>query len=378
MGRAPVRGRYIGRMHTSPLDDRHRELGAKFSEFGGWQMPLEYQGAGVLAEHRSVRSSVGLFDVSHLGKVAITGPGAAEFLNRCFTNDLTKIGPGQAQYTFCCDESGGTIDDMLVYVRSADDVLAMPNAANSAEVIARLDAAAPDGINIIDLHHEYAVLAVQGPASDDVMTQLGLPIEHPYMTFVEASLDERSMIVCRSGYTGERGCELLVNTGDAHYMWDRLMEAGAAHGIQPCGLGARDTLRTEMGLSLHGHELSTEITPVMARSGWAIGWNKEEFWGKKALEAQREAKNCRLIRGIRAAGRAIPRAGMTVRDGDGADVGVVTSGTFSPSLEYGIGLVLVDRDITYDDQVQIDVRRRQETFDVVKPPFVTPVSNPTA
>lgn len=363
-------------MQTSPLNDRHQALGAKFSEFGGWQMPLEYEGAGVLAEHRAVRSGVGMFDVSHLGKARISGPGAADFLNRCFTNDLERISPGQGQYTFCCDDHGGTVDDMLVYLRSADDVFAMPNAANSAAVIARLNAAAPDDIDVADSHHDYAVLAVQGPASDDVLEALGLPTSHAYMSFVDAEIDGGPVIVCRSGYTGERGCELLIDWSDASMVWDKLMDAGMQYGIQPCGLGSRDTLRTEMGLSLHGQELSPEVTPVMARSGWAIGWSKEQFWGKDALEAQREAKTCRLIRGIKATGRAIPRPGMVVRDAGGGHVGEVTSGTFSPTLEQGIGLALVDRDIGFGDQVHVDVRRRQEAFDMVKPPFVTPGSDP--
>lgn len=364
-------------MQSSPLDDRHRALGAKFSEFGGWQMPLEYADAGVLAEHRAVRTTVGLFDVSHLGKTRISGPGAADFLNSCFTNDLDRISTGQAQYTFCCDDNGGTIDDMLVYLRSPDDILAMPNAANCAAVNARLDAAAPADVHITDQHHDYGVLAVQGPKSDAVLERLGLPTDLEYMSFVDAQLGSSSVMVCRSGYTGERGCELLVDIADTAKIWDMILEAGAEDGIQVCGLGARDTLRTEMGLSLHGNELSREITPVMARSSWAIGWAKDDFWGKQALEAQRADKTCRLIRGIQSTGRAIPRPGMTIRDDNGGEIGAVTSGTFSPTAEIGIGLALVERDHTFGDQVHVDVRRRQETFELVKPPFVHPGSNPS-
>ncbi len=364
----------------SPLHDRHVALGAKLAEFGGWSMPLEYAQGGVLSEHAAVRESVGLFDVSHLGKATVKGTGAVDFVNACLTNDLRRIGPGQAQYTLCCDEDGGTVDDLIAYVRSEFDVLLVPNAANTAAVVQRLMAAAPAGIEVVDRHREYAVLAVQGPLSDEVLQALGVSVEHRYMSFVEGVVQlpgsvAVDAIVCRTGYTGERGYELVVRAEDAGVVWDALLEAGAPHGIRPCGLGARDTLRTEMGYPLHGHELSPEISPVMARAAWAVGWDKESFWGKDALTAQREAKAGRLLRGILSQGRGIPRPGMAVRvvDADGAPgevVGEVTSGTFSPTLRQGIGLALLDRSVSFDDEVLVEVRRRAEPFVVVKPPFV--------
>ena len=370
----------------SPLHDRHVALGAKLAEFGGWAMPLEYAGVvgddgqrdrgGVLAEHAAVREAVGLFDVSHLGKALVRGAGAADFVNATLTNDLRRIGPGQAQYTLCCDEDGGTVDDLIVYPRSDFEVFLIPNAANTAAVVARLRAAAPAGVEVTDLHRDYGVLAVQGPLSDEVLAALDLPTDHPYMSFTDASIGGADVTVCRTGYTGEKGYELVVPSDAAEAVWDAVLEAGRSHGIRPAGLGARDTLRTEMGYPLHGHELSAEISPVMARAVWAIGWDKPEFWGKDALTRQRAERSGPLLRGLRATGRGIPRPGMAVRavvDGEPGDVvGEVTSGTFSPTLRQGIGLALLDRAVTDGDTVVVEVRGRHEAFDVVKPPFVQP------
>ena len=356
----------------SPLHDRHVALGAKFSEFGGWEMPLEYTGGGVLAEHKAVRDGVGLFDVSHLGKALVRGAGAAEFVNRCFTNDLNKIGPGQAQYTLCCDESGGTVDDLIQYLRSDFEVFLIPNAANTAEVVARLQAAAPDGIEVTDLHRDYAVLAIQGPSSDELLEALNLPVDHDYMSFADAEIGGKEVTVCRTGYTGERGYELVVPSADALAVWDAVVEAGEPFGLRAAGLGARDTLRTEMGYPLHGHELSAEISPVMARTGWAVGWAKPEFWGKAALEQQKAEKVVRTLRGLAAQGRGIPRPGMTVADESGAEIGEITSGTFSPTLRQGIALALLEPGIADGATVTVDVRGRSEAFTVTKPPFVQP------
>jgi len=354
----------------SPLHDRHVALGAKFAEFGGWDMPLEY--TGVVSEHTAVREGVGVFDVSHLGKAVVRGTGAADFVNRCLTNDLARIAPGQAQYTLCCDEDGGTVDDLIVYLRSDFEVFLIPNAANTAAVVARLQAAAPEGIEVVDQHRELAVIAVQGPLSDEVLTGLGLPTDHAYMSFTTGALDGHEFTVCRTGYTGERGYELVVPAAGAGAVWDAVMSAGEPHGIAACGLGARDTLRTEMGYPLHGHELSSEISPVMARAGWAVGWSKPEFWGKAVLEQQRAAKTVRTLRGLTADGRGIPRPGMVVRDADGTAIGEVTSGTFSPTLRQGVGLALLEPGVADGAAVTVDVRKRSEAFTVVKPPFVAP------
>jgi aminomethyltransferase len=352
-----------------PLAERHRELGATFAEFGGWLMPVSY--AGTVAEHTATRNTVGLFDVSHLGKALVKGPGAAAFVNSALTNDLNRIQPGKAQYTLCCNESGGVIDDLIAYYVSSDEIFLVPNAANTAAVVAALKDAAPVGITITDEHRSYAVLAVQGPRSTEVLTELGLPTDMDYMGYADAALDGVPVRVCRSGYTGEHGYELLPPWDSAGVVFDALLGAVKRADGQLAGLGARDTLRTEMGYPLHGHELSADISPLQARCGWAIGWKKDAFFGRDALLAQKEAGPPRLLRGLRAVGRGVLRPDLNVLDGETA-VGVTTSGTFSPTLKIGIALALIDVDAGVQDgqHVTVDVRGRGIECEVVKPPFV--------
>ena len=354
----------------SPLDERHRALGAKMADFGGWDMPIEYPGGGVVREHTAVRERVGIFDVSHLGKATVKGAGALDFVNSCLTNDLRKIGPGQAQYTMCCDESGGVVDDLIVYVKAEDDLFLIPNAANTAEVVRRLKEAAPEGIEVADAHEEYAVLAVQGPKSDEVVSALALPVDHDYMSFDEADWQGRPVTVCRTGYTGERGYELVSRWEDALALWDALLEAAAPYEGLPCGLGARDTLRNEMGYPLHGQDLSLDITPVQARAGWAVGWKKDSFWGKDALTKEKAEGPRRISRGLKLTGRGIPRAHCVVRSTEGEELGEVTSGTFSPTLGQGVALALMLPDVAEGDTVAVDVRGRLLEAVVTKPPFV--------
>ena len=335
-------------------------------------MPLEYP-TGVLKEHAAVRTSVGIFDVSHLGKIVVRGEGAVEFLNGCLSNDLGRIGPGRAQYTLVCDaETGGIVDDLIVYFHDDDHLLLVPNAANSAEVKKRLEAECPDGVTVTDHHQSHAVLAVQGTRSDEVLQTVGLPVGHEYMSFQQAPFEEHEVVVCRTGYTGERGYELIADNGVAPALWDALLAAGEQHGILPCGLGARDTLRTEMGYPLHGQDISLQVTPVQARLGWAVGWSKPAFWGKAALAAEKEAGSRVTLRGLVAQGRGIARPQMSVKVTQDLPVGFVTSGTFSPTLRKGIALALVNSQIQLDAEVLVDVRGRPEVFVVTKPPFVEP------
>ncbi|WP_084432057.1 glycine cleavage system aminomethyltransferase GcvT [Kibdelosporangium aridum] len=349
-----------------PLHDLHASLDATFAPFGGWEMPIQYK-TGVVAEHTAVRENVGIFDVSHLGKVRVTGPGAADFVNRCLTNDLNRIAPGKAQYTLCCTETGGTVDDIIVYLVGPQDVFLVPNAANTAEVARRLIEAAPEGISVTDEHRQHAVLAVQGPRSAELLDGLGLPTELEYMAYRDAEWRGLKVRVCRTGYTGEHGYELIPAWGDAPVVWEALREAGGV----PCGLGARDTLRTEMGYPLHGHELSLEISPVQAGSTWAVGWKKDEFWGREALIAERK-EPARRLRCLRALDRGVPRPEMPVLDADGKQIGVTTSGTFSPTLKTGIALALIDTSAGIDvgAEVTLDVRGRKLRCEVVKAPFV--------
>jgi aminomethyltransferase len=353
----------------SPLHDRHVALGAKFAAFGGWDMPLEYAGGGVLKEHAAVREAAGVFDVSHLGKARVRGAGAADFVNSCLTNDLARITPGKAQYTLCCDESGGVVDDLIAYLYGDDHVFLIPNAANTAEVVRRLAEAAPAGLTVTDEHRDFVILAVQGPRSAEVLDKLGLPTDHGYMSFATASFQGADLTVCRTGYTGEHGYELVAGRDDAAAVWDAIIDAG----VRPCGLGARDTLRTEMGYPLHGQELSLDISPVQARSGWAVGWDKPVFWGRAALQAEKTAGPRRHLRGLELTGRGIPRGHMRVYAGE-SPVGEITSGTFSPTRKVGIALALIDTAaaLADGDLVEIDIRGRRTEARLVKPPFVTP------
>jgi aminomethyltransferase len=358
----------------SPLHDRHVDLGAKLADFGGWEMPIEYaaSGGGVLKEHAAVRDTVGVFDVSHLGKATVRGDGARAFVNACLSNDLDRIEPGKAQYTLCCDPSGGVVDDLIAYLVSDDEVFLVPNAANTAEVVRRLQAAAPPGVTVTGQHAGFGVLAVQGPRSAEVLDRLGLPSEQPYMAYVDSEYDGRAVRICRTGYTGEHGYELIPAWKDTAVLWDALVDVLRELGGMPAGLGARDTLRTEMGYPLHGQDLSLEISPLEARAGWAVGWKKDEFWGREALLGEKAAGPMRVLWGLEALDRGIPRAHMSVLNGAGKQVGEVTSGTFSPSLKKGIGLALIHAasGVAEGDEVTVDVRGRQTPVRVVKPPFV--------
>jgi len=355
---------------SGPLHDRHLALGATLGPFGGWSMPIAYP-AGTVAEHTAVREAVGVFDVSHLGKLQVSGPGAAAFVNSCLTADLERIGPGQAQYTLCCTPSGGVVDDLIAYLDGPDSVLLVPNAANSAAVAALLREAAPADLTITDRHRDLAVIAVQGPRSAELFATMfagfGGIADLDYMAFTDAG----EVRVCRTGYTGEHGYELLVPAATAPGIWDGLLAGAESVGGLPCGLGARDTLRTEMGYPLHGQDLSVDISPVQAGSSWAVGWSKPEFWGRSALVAEKAEGPARRLRGLRATGRGVPRAGMAVLR-DGVPVGVTTSGTFSPTLKAGIALALIDTaaGVQTDDTLSVDVRGRGLEVTVVKPPFV--------
>jgi glycine cleavage system T protein (aminomethyltransferase) len=355
---------------VSPLNDRHVELGAKFAEFGGWSMPLEYTGA--VKEHRAVRGGVGVFDVSHLGKAVVKGPGAARYVNACLTNDLSRLSPGQAQYTLCCTAEGGVVDDLIAYLKSDDEVFLVPNAANAATVVDLLKRDAPEGVSVVNAHRDYAVLAVQGPSSDATLTAMRYPVGHEYMSFATVEHEGVEVVVCRTGYTGERGYELVVPVDAAVAVWDAVLAAGSSHDLLPAGLAARDTLRTEMGYPLHGQDISPAVSPVEARLGWAVGWRKDSFWGHRALRAQKEHGVSRYLRGLVASGRGIPRPHMRVFDASERPLGEVTSGTFSPTRKLGVALALLDAGVSVGDEVVVDVRGRSEPFVVTKPPFVTP------
>lgn len=340
------------------------------ADFGGWLMPIEYPGAGVLAEHSAVRERVGLFDVSHLGKASVKGEGALEFLNSMFTNDLTRIVDSKAQYTLLCNPDGGVIDDLIAYRISDSDFFLIPNASNTTDVVRVLSESAPASITVTNLHEKFAVLALQGPRAVDVVKSLGINPTMDYMAFAHVTIAGCDVILCRTGYTGEHGYELVPSWEDACVVWDALVAAMQPFDGAICGLGARDTLRTEMGYPLHGHELSLEISPVQASAGWAIGWKKENFRGSQVLQSQREEGVVRTMKALKSNDRGIPRAGMAIKDSEGTEIGIVTSGTFSPSLKVGIALALMDPAYAIGDVVTIDVRGRQSSATISALPFM--------
>ena len=344
------------------------------ADFGGWEMPIEYpagDGGGVIAEHSAVRERIGLFDVSHLGKARVRGVGATAFVNSCITNDLSRIGDGQAQYTMLCDDaSGGVIDDLIVYRISDDELFLVPNAANTAEVVARLKANVPQGVEVVDEHEKFAVFALQGPLTFELLKSIGIEIDLNYMSFTRAEIADREVILCRTGYTGEQGVEIIPRWHDALVVWKTLVSEVEKCGGRISGLGARDTLRTEMCYPLHGHELSLTISPLEAGATWAVGWKKESFWGSRVLRAQKESGNHRRLIAFTMRDRGIPRAEMKVVDVNGAEIGVVTSGTFSPTLKNGIGLALVSKSISVGEEICIDIRGKMCSAEIKPAPLV--------
>jgi aminomethyltransferase len=358
-------------LRRTPLEADHRALGAKLAPFAGWLMPIEYEGA--LAEHRSVRSRVGLFDLTHLGKVEVTGPGALGMLQRMVTNDLSRIGVGEAQYNLVLNEGGGVIEDLIVYRLGEERFFVVPNAANAPRVLRMMEEeTAEDPLHLI-YHQDWCFLAVQGPVSIDVVS--GLFPEAARLTFmrcVEAEYHRRPVIVTRSGYTGEVGFELFTYQDVAESLWRELLDTVRAADGAPCGLAARDVLRLEMGYPLYGQDLFEASTALEAGLGWAVAIDKGEFRGRAALVRQRDEGLPSLLRGLRMQSRRhIPRAHYPVFVGDQL-VGEVTSGTFSPELGTGIALAYVwpGDVVELGQEVEVDIRGRRGAATVVKPPFV--------
>ena len=359
-------------LKRTPLFPAHQARGAKCADFGGWEMPIEYSGA--VAEHEAVRSSVGVFDVSHMGKLRVTGPAAVNALNFIVTGELGKITAGQAQYSMLCNADGGIIDDFIVYRRSDDQVFVIPNASNAAEVAAIFSAALPSNMEVENLHEQLGIIAVQGPKSPQVLSGIGLTTDLDYMSFTTAQFGGIEVTVCRTGYTGEVGFEIVAPVEVLPELWDAILVQAEKVGGAPAGLGARDVLRTEMGYPLHGQDISPTITPVEALLSWSVGWAKPEFHGRDALLAQREAGAPRKRVALRTVGRGIPRAHMGVySDAELANrIGEVTSGTFSPTLKQGIALALIDSSALAGDPscFYIDVRGKALECERTSIPFI--------
>ena len=345
-------------------------MNAKVADFGGWLMPIEYPQSGVIAEYSSVRERVGIFDVSHLGKISVKGDGALVFLNQMVTNDLNRITDGQAQYTLLCNENGGVVDDLIIYRNSDTDFFLVPNAANTASVFEILKAEATTNLIIENLHEKFAVIALQGPKSFELLNSIGIDTNIDYMQFLKTEIGGVKVNLCRTGYTGELGFEIIPAWSEAGKVWDILVENVNKFNGLVCGLGARDLLRTEMGYPLHGHELSLDISPVEAAAGWAVGWGKEVFRGRTTLLNQKEKGTKLKLKALLSIGRGIPRKDMQVKNVAGEVIGYVTSGTFSPSLKKGIGLALINSDSKKGDKVLIDIRGLDAEFEVVQLPLV--------
>jgi aminomethyltransferase len=354
----------------TPLFDRHVRAGARLVEFAGWEMPVQY--AGILEEHEAVRTRVGLFDVSHMGEVVFRGPRAREALDRLFTNDLSKCADGQAQYGCVCRETGGIVDDVVVYRRSAEDLLVCVNASNRQKDFEWLRDHSP-GVDVQNESDEWAQLAVQGPLAAQLVQRITNVNLSALRTFRFASGEVAGIpaVVARTGYTGEDGLEIFCPSAEGPRLWDALMETGAHEKIQPCGLGARDSLRLEMAYRLYGSDMNDDTTPLEAGLGWVVKLEKGEFVGRDALLKQREQGLARKLVGFVVTDSGIARHGYPVLQ-DGRKVGEVTSGTKSPSLKLPIGLAYVPPALAAEGSTfQVEIRGRPAAAKVVKTPFYT-------
>lgn len=355
-------------LKRTPLEDEHRAAGAKLGAFAGWNMPIEYSGA--LSEHRAVRERAGLFDLTHLGKVDVTGPGAVSMLQHLVTGDVAGIEIGEALYCLVCNERGGAIDDLIVYRLEEDRFFVVPNAANAARVLELLEQEPADGPVHLMFHQDWCFLAVQGPRSVEITARLFPEAEKlTFLRCAETEYRRRPLILTRSGYTGEVGFELFTYQDVALHLWRELIEAGESFDIAPCGLAARDVLRLEMGYPLHGQDIDEQHTPLEAGLAWAVSFDKGDFRGREALLRQWDEGLPARLRGLRMEGKAIARAHYPVFVGD-RRVGEVTSGTFSPILKRGVALAYVDPQLGIGERVHVDVRGRRGEAEIVQPPFV--------
>ncbi len=331
----------------TPLRERHEALGASFTDFGGWQMPVRY--TSDLAEHHAVRRAAGIFDISHMAEFTVRGPGAAAFLDYALAGRLSALAIGKAKYSLLLAASGGIIDDVIVYRLADDDYLIISNAGNRDAVRTALtarvgDAGAPGAVEVTDVSDDYALIAVQGPRAEDILaatggiTDVDVPwAEQKYYAWASAAFAGAPLLIARTGYTGEDGFELLVPAGQAGELWDALLTAGAPSGLVPAGLAARDTLRLEAGMPLYGHELGLDTAPVQAGLGRVVVTAKERFVGKDA----EVASDAPILVGLVAEGKRAGRAGYAVVDADGDRLGEITSGALSPTLGHPIAMAYV-------------------------------------
>jgi len=361
----------MSELKRTPLRDFHAAHGARLVDFAGWEMPVQYR--SILEEHKAVRRAAGLFDVSHMGEVDVRGPEAGKFLNCLVTNDVTKLFPGRILYSPMCYPNGGVVDDLLVYMRGPDDYFLCINAGNIDKDLAWIrEQAARFSVTITDRSDDYALLAIQGPRAAQIVqaltgAKLGLV---KYYHFVEGTVAGVACLISRTGYTGEDGFELYHPAGDAVRLAEALLAAGAAHGLELVGLGARDSLRLEAGYPLYGHEIDPDISPLTAGLGWTVKLHKgSDFNGRSALLAEQQNGAPNKVIFFKTGDRRIVRAGTPVTSEDGANVGRVLSGTLSPLLNEAIGSALV----TVQSAAQplaVDIRGTRIALQLVEPPFL--------
>ncbi len=354
----------------SPLDHQHRALGAHFGGFAGWDMPLRY--GGTIGEHTAVRDACGVFDVSHLGVVEIVGADAAAIISNAFTNDVTVLQDGEAQYTLCLSEAGTVVDDLIVYRSNSTQFRAIPNASNTAAVAAALEVHTSGRDAVVTVTQNATILALQGPATAAALHHISAALDLclpdlatiGYMTFRHIRLNGTPVMLSRTGYTGEYGFELVSDAPSGQALFAAALDAG----VVPCGLAARDTLRLEMGYPLHGHELTATATPLRRNVGFAVRKTDVNFVGGQALQSM--PTPTQVMRGVKTSGRRPLRDGMTVYY-DNQPVGTLTSGGISPTLGVGIGLGMLEDTVPLDAEVTIDIRGTHETATVTRPPFVS-------
>lgn len=359
-------------LKRTPLYDYYKNEKIKLTDFGGWALPIQF--TSILEEHHAVRNEVGLFDVSHMGEIIVKGDCAAEWLNGLMTNNITQMSVNQAQYNAVCNEAGGTLDDLILFKLAEDAFLVTPNAANTDKIYQWMVDHQREGIDLENQSDQYGLLAIQGPLAEEILSKLtdvDVSELKSYHFIPEATVaGQENILLSRTGYTGEDGFELYVKWERVVPLWEAFLEAGEGK-IKRCGLGSRDTLRLEAGLALYGHELSEDITPLEGGIGFAVKTKKEQdFIGKKALKKQRENGLKRVSRGFEVTDKGIAREDSPVLNAEGETIGVVTSGTKSPTLNKSIGLMLIDKDYKeIDTPVWIQVRKRKVEAKIIKKPF---------
>lgn len=361
-------------LKRTPLADWHRDNGARLVEFAGWEMPIRYE-AGVLEEHRTVRGRCGIFDVSHMGEIEVQGADARAQVDRLVTNNVAALAVGQVLYSAMCNDRGTVLDDVLVYCLDEHRFLVVCNASNHTKVAKWMAAEVGGDAQLDDQTERTALFAIQGPTSLDALAAWSRLAPHvealralDYYHCTSLDLGGVQVLLSRTGYTGEKGYELYLPVSSAEEMWTEILAAGAAHGLAPIGLGARDTLRLEAGYSLYGHELDEEATPLESGIGWVVKLKAHEFVGREALLAQKESGVPRRTVALALPGRNIPRQGASVLH-DGEIVGVITSGSFSPTLEQGIGLARVRADAK-EGPLSVEIRGQAVEAQLAKLPFV--------